>query len=212
MTIHSAGRAAIIAAAALVAGAALAVRRSSRVGATRNEAAHMLPGDELLDATVQNDRAVTVPAPPEKVWPWIAQLGQNKAGFYSFERLENLAGCEITNAKTIRPEWQDVKVGDPFPLAPGLGLRVALVAPGDHLVLTSEGGEHPDPDIDFDATWGFHLTATDVANCPGTRLHIRERYAASNRRTALMLDITGIISAVMTWKMMRTIRYLATAS
>ncbi|AZN30783.1 hypothetical protein EJO69_11100 [Flaviflexus salsibiostraticola] len=202
-------RTVVLAGAAITLGSAALVARRSRVGATEAEAALPLPGDELLEAVVQNDRAITVPAPPEAVWPWIAQLGQHRAGFYSFEVLENLIGCEIRNADTIHPEWQNIDVGDPFPLAPEMSLRVAEVVPGERLVVTSEGGTHPDPSIAFDATWGFYLTATTTDGRPATRLHLRERYWAGDRRTERMLGATSVMSAVMSWKMLRTIRRLA---
>lgn len=180
-----------------------------RLGVTGSEVGKPLPGDEILpSATVQNDRAATVPAPPDRVWPWIAQLDQNKAGFYSFEALENLVGCDITNAETIRPEWQAVSAGDQFPLAPGMVLRVARVEPDTCLVVSSEGGGFPDElegRMDFSFSWCFHLSPTSG----GTRLHVRERYVAAGWTTALMLQLTSIVSAIMTWRMLRTISRLA---
>ena len=77
-------------------------------GATYEELRKPLPGDDLVpDPAMQSTRAVTIEAPPEAVWPWLAQLGQDRAGFYSYEWLENLAGCEMHNADEIHPEWQD---------------------------------------------------------------------------------------------------------
>lgn len=120
-----------IAAAAATLGVVLATGVHRRLGATKAEAFATLPGDDLLpDAEIQNDRARTVPASTEAVWPWIAQLGQDKAGFYSFEFLENLAGCQINGASTLHPEWQDVKPGDVFRLHPEVAVRVAQVDPG----------------------------------------------------------------------------------
>jgi hypothetical protein len=47
-----------------------------------------------------------------KIWPWIVQIGQDRAGFYSYTQLENLFGCEMRNAGQIVPEWQERHVGD----------------------------------------------------------------------------------------------------
>lgn len=55
-----------------------------------------------------------IEAPTEVVWPWLMQLGQDKAGFYSYEFMENLAGCRIIGADRIRPDWQHLQVGDPL--------------------------------------------------------------------------------------------------
>jgi hypothetical protein len=76
-------------------------------GATKDEKRKGLPGDEqVLNPWKSSTRAITVHAPVEKVWPWLAQIGQDRGGFYSYHWLENLAGCHIRNAGTIHPEWQ----------------------------------------------------------------------------------------------------------
>jgi hypothetical protein len=99
-------------------------------GATREELRKPLPGDELVpDAAVQSTRAVTVEAPPEAVWPWLAQLGQDRAGFYSYEWLENLAGCRMRNADVVHPEWQRREVGETVLLHPMSGLKLARFEP-----------------------------------------------------------------------------------
>ena len=55
-----------------------------------------LPGDELMRrADLTATRAITIRADADAVWPWIAQLGQGRGGFYSYDRLENLLGCDI---------------------------------------------------------------------------------------------------------------------
>jgi hypothetical protein len=109
-------------------------------GATCEELHRPLPGDELVAAPViQSTRAVTVEAPPEAVWPWLAQIGQDRAGFYSYEWLENLAGCQMHNADEIRPEWQQRELGDTVHLHPLNGLPVARFEPGHALVLEGWG-------------------------------------------------------------------------
>jgi hypothetical protein len=65
----------------------------------------------LPEATVST-RAITIKAAAADVWPWLAQMGQDKAGFYSYDLLEQLAGAGIHNADRIVPEWQDVVPGD----------------------------------------------------------------------------------------------------
>ena len=80
-------------------------------------------------------RAITVHAPAGQIWPWIAQLRQGRGGFYSYDALENLIGCDIRSADRVVPEWQDVKVGDEVKLAPEVGLGVTVVEQGRALVL-----------------------------------------------------------------------------
>jgi hypothetical protein len=89
---------------AVAAVAGLLRERYVRWGATDSEVTTVLPGDDLLpraDLTVT--RAVTVLASPDVVWAWIAQIGQGRAGFYSYDFLENLLGCDIHSARTSRP-------------------------------------------------------------------------------------------------------------
>jgi hypothetical protein len=95
-------------------------------GAAKGEAETVLPGDEFVrDAPwAEQTRAVTIAAPVDEVWPWLAQIGQDRGGFYSYEWLENLAGCQMHNAERIHAEWQHRAVGDQVPLHPNGGLRL----------------------------------------------------------------------------------------
>ncbi len=181
-----------------------------RLGATSDEVGATLLGDDILPAAdLQNDHATTIAAPPSAVWPWIAQLGQDKAGFYSFEVLENAIGCDVQGVDRIVPEWQHPQVGDPFPLAPDVALRVAVVDPPHTFVASSVGGTAPS-EMGFDFTWAFHLSPTPDG--AGTRLHVRERYRTSGRAAHLATEATSIASAIMTARMLQQIRRLATAS
>lgn len=109
-------------------------------GATASESDAALPGDELAPLPGSGPtRAVTVDAPPARVWPWLAQVGMDRGGFYSYALLENLAGCRVTNASRIHPEWQHRDIGEKVMLHPLVGLEVGLFEPGRTLVLTGWG-------------------------------------------------------------------------
>jgi hypothetical protein len=109
-------------------------------GATCDELREPLPGDELVpDPLIQSTRAVTVDAAVEAVWPWLAQIGQDRAGFYSYEWLENLAGCEMRNSDELHPEWQTRAVGETVYLHPLQGMPVERFEPGRVLVLDGWG-------------------------------------------------------------------------
>ena len=105
----------------------LAVRPwTRRWGATRDEVRMTLPGDEVVGSPgVEMTRAITIDAPVHAVWPWIAQIGQDRGGFYSYTWLENLAGCRMRNADRVHPEWQHRDVGDIVLLHPNAGIELS---------------------------------------------------------------------------------------
>jgi hypothetical protein len=145
--------------------------RQLRWGATNEESEGPLPGDDLIEnADLIATRSITIRA-ADQVWPWIAQLGQRRGGFYSCDFLENLVGCDIHSADRIVPEWQDVVVGDEVRFAPEVGLAVASLEQGRSLVL--RGGVpigNTAPPYDF--TWAFVLRDEPDKT---TRLLLRER-------------------------------------
>lgn len=190
--------------ASLAVAAAAALRQAqARWGATEAEVAEALPGDDLVPAaSLAATRAVDIAAPPGRVWPWIAQLGQGRGGFYSYDALENLVGCDIHSAEQIVPQWQDVAVGDEVRLAPEVGLEVAVVSPPEHLVL--HGGVAPGmPAPPYDFTWAFVLRATPDG---GTRLLVRERYGWQRPWVRPLAEAVQVASFVMTERMLRGIR------
>jgi hypothetical protein len=152
---------------------------------------------------VVTTRAITVRATVADVWPWIAQLGQGRGGLYSYDRIENLLGCDIHSADRIHPEWQAVQVGDEVRLAPEMALIVAVADPPRALVL--RGGDLPMGSLrsPFDFTWAFTLHPVPGV---GTRLVVRERYAYRSWWAALLVRPTSLVSAVMSRRMLRGIR------
>ena len=106
-------------------------------------------GDELHPGpTGHSTQAITIQAPPEVVWQWLVQIGQDRAGFYTYTWLENLVGADIHNANEIRPEWQTLAVGDMWRVVPHdylgdvgkeAGFRVLAIEDGHALVLEVMG-------------------------------------------------------------------------
>jgi hypothetical protein len=86
-------------------------------GATPTEQHMIIPGDERVgEPATQFTRAITVQAPAARVWPWLVQIGQDRAGFYSNDWLENIFLADIHNGDEIRPEWQTRTLGDAVPM------------------------------------------------------------------------------------------------
>lgn len=91
-----------------------------RWGATEAEVAATFPGDELVQNPARFiNRAITIQASPEQIYPWLLQIGADKGGWYSYDWLETLANCPNTNAERIHSEWQNLQVGDPVRMCPG---------------------------------------------------------------------------------------------
>jgi len=137
-----------------------------RWGATDAELQRVLPGDDLLlHPRLDMTHAVSIEAPAAGVWPWIAQIGKGRGGFYSYDFIENLMGLDIRSADRILPGYQTVNAGDILPLAPnGFGVPVAIVEPGRALVLhgdTRQGNLPSEmnlrPGDYLSVVWGWHL-------------------------------------------------------
>jgi hypothetical protein len=154
-----------------------------RWGATDEDVCKSLPGDELVPhPTLESTRAVTIRAPSQEVWRWLVQLGQDRGGFYSYDRLENLAGADIHNVERIVPEMQHLKVGDFVPMAPAEwavptgGFTVVGIEPERAIVWRQgwpEEVENLSPsDAQERGTWAFVLEKVDEET---TRLILRER-------------------------------------
>jgi hypothetical protein len=110
-----------------------------RWGATPEERRRRLPGDPDRKPLYTTTRAVTVQAPAEEVWRWLVQIGQDRGGFYSYDWLENLAGCHLHSADEIREEWQDRKAGDPLQIFDGYATPLLEVDPPRALVIENWG-------------------------------------------------------------------------
>jgi hypothetical protein len=179
-------------AAAAGVGAWAALRpRALAWGATCDEVVRPLAGDDLVaNPLYVTTRAITIQAPPAGVWPWLVQLGQNRGGFYTYDALENLMGLDIHSAGVIRPEWQDLHVGEDHVALDRDGymkMTIAVIEPERAFVIRSGApGEPPQTPGSFLRgelawSWGFYLEALDRG---ATRLLIRCRAAWADTTTA----------------------------
>ena len=132
-------------------------RRRLRWGTQGTEATDPLPGDELVvEPKWSYTLGVSVGASPAAVWPWIAQIGQGRGGFYTYQTLENMVGCKIANTTEILPDHQDPAVGEGillYPEAPPL--RIEEVEPPNALVLLGTPVEIGGKDVWGVSTWQF---------------------------------------------------------
>jgi hypothetical protein len=170
-------------------------------GATDEEAAREMPGDDILpDATLQTTRVVAVEARPEHIWPWLVQMGPRpRAGAYTYDWLERMLGIDIDNRDEILLEYQNLEVDEFLGLnEKGQGLKVRMVEPEKHLVVQW---------IPQQNTWAFALYPQEDGT---TRFVSRNRLKGSGPLfRAGMVGLMEPGSLVMERKMLLTIKRLA---
>jgi|SRR5512133_822944 hypothetical protein len=102
----------VLAVTGVLAGVAVGLHRLLRLGATKDEAAEKLPGDdEVQSPHLRGTRAITIDATVERVWPWLAQIGYhgyNRAGWYALDLADNDG---VESAWEIITEFQHPEVG-----------------------------------------------------------------------------------------------------
>lgn len=148
-----------------------------RWGATDEEVAAALPGDELLPVTeFEPTRAVTIAAGPEEIWPWIVQIGYGRAGFYAYDLLDNLAR---PSAERVIPELQDPHVGDWIPMSPTINdmtaFRVKAFEPNRWMLWSKP-----------DSTWCWSLQPIDEER---TRLVCRIKVKYEWEKPTVLLSL-----------------------
>jgi len=175
-------------------------------GATEAEVQHTLPGDELIERNPSDwTHGATIDAPPEAVWPWIAQIGDDRGGFYSYtfieKLLQKLAGGEAVyhNANRILPQFQDPQPGEGMILD---SLQVYDVEPGKWLLAAQSSGVG-----DFDWVWLWHV---EPVGRNQTRLLVRQalRLFPEGGNPA-MSTVTDLGAFVMEWRMIEGLKLRA---
>jgi hypothetical protein len=191
----------------VVAAFALLPRWTPTWGATVAEVARALPGDELIERVPSDStHAATIDAPPEEVWPWIAQMGDERGGFYSYTFIENLlqktmAGGEAIyhNASRTLPDFQNPQPGDGLVLD---SLQVYGVEPGKWLLAAQESAAGG-----FDWVWLWHLepVGTDQSRLL-VRMAMRVPGVAGN---PIVSRVTDVGAFVMGQRMIKGLRLRA---
>jgi len=140
----------------------------------------VLPGDDLVaEPRWQWTHGIEIDAPADAVWPWVAQIGADRAGFYSYQWLENIPGCDVRNAETIHDEWA-AKSGDGLLLHPKMpALPIVHVEPGRCLVAHAAPATGADRGHGpwADASWMFLVEPLGDERC---RVISRYRVATSD--------------------------------
>ena len=180
---------------------------SEELGAVPDDDAIGLPADDVLpNARDQFTHSTFIEAPPDRVWPWLVQMGYHRGGWYSWDRLDN--GGE-RSADHIIPELQHLAVGDIVPASPKAddGFAVLRVEPEHELTIGSPSllpqGKRWEG-VPYDVTWTFALMPI---GSDATHLVVRVRgdYEPS-ARTALMSTFIPIVHDFMERKQLRTLK------
>lgn len=167
--------------------------RMLRSGATEEEVRAPFPGADIIPGGKRSSTmAVTIDAPPSNVWPWLLQMGCDRAGFYSWDRLDNGGRA---SAEEIHPEWQSVKIGDRMFATPDRKhwFEVAALEPERFFAVRAcfaRGGEQydakaPRPSAFSDTLWAFQLLPLSGNR---TRLVVTTYGAVSGMRAMTVLN------------------------
>jgi hypothetical protein len=152
-------------------------------GSTPEEVSRSLPGDDLVpDPTFNATRAITIAAPCEQIWPWIIQAGLTRAGWYSYDLLDNLGR---PSAREIIPELQNLAVGDIVPMSPdGKRGMPVLSIDAPHSMVWGNAG---------DTTWAWQLEPNpDGSTRLITRVRSRYRWLSPSIAFSALLEFGDI--------------------
>lgn len=152
-----------------------------RWGATAEEVGRTMPGDNLVaHPNFLATRAITIRGRPEQIWPWIVQMGFDRAGYYGYDLIENLGSkTGIRSEESIVPALQHPKTGDVLPISTVAHLTFGEIKPDRYLIWQSEVVPH-----DGAFTWALYpVDETHTRLVSRIRLH----YHWTSR--ALALDL-----------------------
>ena len=156
-----------------------------RWGATDDEVARWMSGDDVVGHVDFNaTRAVTIHARPEHIWPWLVQIGSGRAGWYSYDWIDN---GRVPSSEVIVPELQHLKVGDLVPMVPGkdVGVWVKELEPNRRMLWWDRKGEY---------SWEWQLDPIDDESTRiVTRLRATYPPLWSSKTLYVMLATTGDI-------------------
>jgi hypothetical protein len=186
-------------------------------GTTRTESTGLLPGDGLVPAAVgQVTHAITISTPPEAIWPWLMQIGQDRSGFYSYTRLENLIGCEMPEVHYLRPDWASRSIGETVWFGSpkhfnGQARMIAAVvdAPRAFVMVSANDWQRISTGAHgTEGSWAFNLIPVDAGH---TRLIARMRSGPPKSVGASLMGSAfwDPMHFVMERKMLLTIKELA---
>ena len=165
-----------------------------RWGATDQEAARRLPGDGVVQrADFVATRAITIHATADQGWPWLVQIGSGRAGWYSYDRLDD-AG--VPSATEIIPQLQQLTAGDLVPMVAGkdVGVWVKELQPGRRMLWWDQKGEY---------SWEWLLEPAGDQTRLITRLRVT-RHPWTRKMLYEVVAVNGDI--IMTRKMLRGIK------
>ena len=171
----------------------------NRWGATDNELTMTMPGDELIEGAGSVTRAIEIAAEASDIWPWLVQLGFGRAGWYSYDWIDNDGD---PSSDEIIPEYQTLDLGDKILMMPEMGFTVTAIDPDRSIVSMLDGGT---------TSWCLFLYPQESGD---TRLvsRWRNKWGKITAANALMIALTDPGTFIMEQKMLREIRKRAERS
>ena len=178
----------------LIALGILIMHFGTRSGVTDAQVSESLPGDEIIPNAFAIDRAATLPVPAETAWPWVAQLGSNRGGWYAPIWLENALN-KYAASSTI-PAFQNLTVGEVIPDYGGGSLKVLDVKPNQYVLYGSVRGSATSTEAASQTSYNFTWLLILENNTPtSTSFHLRLRMPKGSKGIAKYIPgaIPGMI-------------------
>jgi hypothetical protein len=156
-----------------------------RWGAADDEVARPMPGDDIVGRPSFNaTRAVTIDAPAENIYPWIVQMGVKRAGWYSYDLLDNLGK---KSSERILAEHQNIEVGDVIPMSPDgkQGMLVKGLSRNEWMLWWDKVG-------DTSWAWGIYPDG-DARSRLVTRVRTKYRWFSPAIAFSLLIEFFDIV-------------------
>ena len=151
-------------------------------GTTQDKNEEVFHVDEFIpNPSGKFTHAIFINAPVNEIWPWIAQIGQGRGGFYSYEALENIAGLQIYNASEILDEFQNLQLGDRISFGAGTEYPIIYLEPPHSMAIAvwydRDLDKKYDPTVGhpsnfLQTTWLWHIESISPDQ---SRLYSRNR-------------------------------------
>ena len=179
-------------------------------GSTTFECSKQWPGDILTPSVTKTfTRAIDIDASAEIIWSWIVQFGLERAGFYSYELLERIAGIPVKNVEVLLPNYQSLDLDTEIKLHPDTPATPIGALLKDHYICFGQRGNTTTNTPDPRQSWSIYIESLNQKSCRLVLRSCMEDLRVPTLKKRFILALEEPIDFLMEQRMLRTIRRLA---